>query len=133
MQYVTSRKTELDEDFVKYLHYLMEAEKVRLRDGGVPNPDREPSNWLMILEIVKKGVYHELAKAIKDDVSVSKFSDQSYACLHYLPTQLPTYLLTLHTYLSTYLPTYLVTYSPTFLSPTTERGWNNHTEWDGMG
>jgi hypothetical protein len=71
--YVASRKTELDEDFVKYLHYLMESEKQRLRGAGVARPEREPSNWLMILEIVKKGVYHELAKAVKDDVSMVHF------------------------------------------------------------
>lgn len=68
---MASRRQELDEDFIKYLHYLMEAERHKLRGAGVPNPDREPSTWLMILEIVKKGVYHELAKPLKDDVSVS--------------------------------------------------------------
>lgn len=67
---MASRRQELDEDFVKYLHYLMETEREQLRGSGVAHPDREPSTWLMILEIVKKGVYHELAKPLKDDVSV---------------------------------------------------------------
>ena len=71
-QYVALRRQELDEDFVKYLHYLMEMEREKLRGSGVAHPDREPSTWLMILEIVKKGVYHELAKPLKDDVSVGK-------------------------------------------------------------
>jgi hypothetical protein len=67
---VASRRQELDEDFVKYLHYLMETERQKLRGAGVARPEREPSSWLMILEIVKKGVYHELAKPLRDDVSV---------------------------------------------------------------
>lgn len=67
---MASRRQELDEDFVKYLHYLMETEREKLRGSGVAQPDREPTTWLMILEIVKKGVYHELAKPLKDDVSV---------------------------------------------------------------
>ncbi|TFJ87970.1 hypothetical protein NSK_000790 [Nannochloropsis salina CCMP1776] len=72
-EYVSSRKEDLDEDFVRYLQYLMEAEKLRLRGAGVTRPEREPSNWLMILEIVKKGVYHELGKAVRDDVSMVHF------------------------------------------------------------
>ncbi len=68
---MAARRQELDEDFVKYLHYLMESERQKLRGAGVARPEREPSNWLMILEIVKKGVYHELAKPLRDDVSVS--------------------------------------------------------------
>jgi len=72
-EYVSSRKDELDEDFVRYLQYLLEAEKVRLKGAGVARPEREPSNWLMILEIVKKGVYHEMGKAVRDDVSMVHF------------------------------------------------------------
>eukprot|EP00624_Nannochloropsis_granulata_P003923 evm.model.NODE_29647_length_52634_cov_57.405155.19 len=72
-EYVSSRKDELDEDFVRYLQYLLEAEKARLKGAGVARPEREPSNWLMILEIVKKGVYHEMGKAVRDDVSMVHF------------------------------------------------------------
>jgi len=72
-EYVSSRKDDLDEDFVRYLQYLLEAEKARLKGAGVARPEREPSNWLMILEIVKKGVYHEMGKAVRDDVSMVHF------------------------------------------------------------
>jgi hypothetical protein len=51
-QYVKGIRTQLDEDFVKYLHYLLEKEKQQIRDVGM-DPEREPSPWLMVSKLTK--------------------------------------------------------------------------------
>ena len=52
-----------DDAFVAYLKYAVAEEEGRLARAGLLD-DPEESRWLMVLQIVQKGVYAEIAKGI---------------------------------------------------------------------
>ena len=79
---VAGMKPLLDRDFIGYLTYAIGIERDRIRYGsssatrndgggtGIPvlDPDREPTPWLQVLSLIRKGTYAELAKDLRADI-----------------------------------------------------------------
>ena len=58
----------LDTDFVSYLSYAIEQERSKIRTQSGLDPDREPTEWLQVLGVVRQGTYAELGKDLREDI-----------------------------------------------------------------
>eukprot|EP00968_Pinguiococcus_pyrenoidosus_P016010 scaffold1505_cov256-Pinguiococcus_pyrenoidosus.AAC.10 len=58
-----------DSEFIAYLRYAIEKETADIAKQGM-NPEREPSEWLQVLNIIRKGVLAERAEDVKGDVEM---------------------------------------------------------------
>lgn len=66
-EYAESMKQLLNRDFLAYLEFAIHAERKRIQKEG-NNPDAAPSQWLMVLMIIHKGVMAIYEKEIWEDV-----------------------------------------------------------------
>ncbi|KFH06978.1 CS domain protein [Toxoplasma gondii MAS] len=66
-EYAESMKHLLNRDFLAYLEFAIHAERKRIQKEG-NNPDAAPSQWLMVLMIIHKGVMSIYEKEIWEDV-----------------------------------------------------------------
>jgi len=69
----------LDKDFFGYIEYAIKSEQDRIRKLGM-NPDAAPSQWLLILTVIKKGSLYMFQKEIWEDITfVGYIVTQGYA------------------------------------------------------
>ena len=64
---IKSMKPLLDRDFVAYLNYAIAQERTKIMGRNL-DPDREPTEWLQVLGVVRQGTYAELGKDLREDI-----------------------------------------------------------------
>ena len=69
-QAAQTHRARLDDDFVAYLKHSVAVEASQLRQRGVSDPAREPSEWLAVLDAVRKATIAERGKDVRADVEV---------------------------------------------------------------
>ena len=69
-QAAQTHRARLDDDFVAYLKHSVAVEASSLRQRGVSDPSREPSEWLAVLDAVRKATIAERGKDVRADVEV---------------------------------------------------------------
>jgi len=65
--FVRSMRPALDRDLVAYLGYAVDSERNAI-EAKFLDPDREPSQWLQVLGLVRQGVHAELVKDLREDI-----------------------------------------------------------------
>ena len=63
----------LDAEFLSYLRYAVERERADIARAGM-DPDREPSDWLQVLSVIRSGVLAEREIDVRDDVEILQVS-----------------------------------------------------------
>ena len=64
-QAAQTHRARLDDDFVAYLKHSVAVEASSLRQRGVSDPSREPSEWLAVLDAVRKATIAERGKDVR--------------------------------------------------------------------
>jgi hypothetical protein len=69
-QAAQTHRARLDDDFVAYIKHSVAVEASSLRQRGVSDPSREPSEWLAVLDAVRKATIAERGKDVRADVEI---------------------------------------------------------------
>jgi len=69
-QAAQTHRARLDDDFVAYLKHSVAVEASSLKQRGISDPAREPSEWLAVLDAVRKATIAERGKDVRADVEV---------------------------------------------------------------
>jgi hypothetical protein len=69
-QAAQTHRARLDDDFVGYVKHSVQVEALSLKQRGVSDPAREPSEWLAVLDAVRKATVAERGKDVRADVEI---------------------------------------------------------------
>lgn len=69
-QAAQTHRARLDDDFVGYVKHSVQVEALSLKQRGVADPAREPSEWLAVLDAVRKATVAERGKDVRADVEI---------------------------------------------------------------